>query len=317
LWQSINYGHVVKATYPSNKLIRFLVKYNGIITGIIQGSYSKYFGFGMCLDVRNGPIIIDEDNKDIILNDILTYLDDYCNKKKIIEVQIRWPEIWGNSRQFYGLSYKNTGRTNEYYVKLFNEPDNLWKKIDRNKRKNIRKAIREKLTVIEAHDSKNLKIFYDMLRASVKRHDFFIDPLSWYETIWDYFEPGKYSRIFFTKWDDRLVSGVFTINFGRTIYALVAGSFSEAWKVRPNDLLHWKVMEWGCERDYARYYMGLVDDPVPNRNSNSWGIWRWKKEWNGELRKIILYNKVILPKYNFIVNLKRVGEKLYKKIIHT
>ena len=88
---------------------------------------------------------------------------------------------------------------------------------------------------------------------------------------------------------------------GKSMYALGAGSLSSAWRVRPNDLIHWKVMEWGCQNGYLKYHMGGVAEPPPNEGSSKWGIWRWKKEWKGQLEGEDKFGKLVLPQYILVL----------------
>jgi lipid II:glycine glycyltransferase (peptidoglycan interpeptide bridge formation enzyme) len=103
--------------------------------------------------------------------------------------------------------------------------------------------------------------------------------------------------VFLAHWKGKSVSGVFVVIDGKTVYALGAGSFATGWEARPNDLLHWKVMEWACENGYLKYNMGGVDEPPPTEGSSKWGIWRWKREWKGNLERIETFDKIILPQY--------------------
>jgi lipid II:glycine glycyltransferase (peptidoglycan interpeptide bridge formation enzyme) len=90
----------------------------------------------------------------------------------------------------------------------------------------------------------------------------------------------------------------------KTVYALAAGSFREGWKVRPNDIMHWKVMEWAYQNGYSKYHMGFVSEPLPTEGTNSWGIWRWKREWGGDLKRLQIFQKFFMPKYKFVLKVK-------------
>ena len=104
---------------------------------------------------------------------------------------------------------------------------------------------------------------------------------------------------------------------GKTVYALAAGSFSGGWKVRPNDIMHWKVMEWACQNGYLRYHMGLVSEPPPTEGSGAWGIWRWKREWEGNLETIHIFDKLFLPRYKLVLKAKKLIERGYTSLRRT
>jgi hypothetical protein len=93
-------------------------------------------------------------------------------------------------------------------------------------------------------------------------------------------------QIFLAVYDGQPVAGVFVVIHGDTAYALGAGSREEVWSVRPYDLLHWEALKWACGEGLSWYHMGYVSEPPPAENSLGWGLWRWKREWNGQLEKV-------------------------------
>jgi len=313
LWQTFEYGEALEMAFPRTQTCRLLaLDSSGEPVGAVQGSYSRYFGFGTCLGVNNGPLIITRgDERDLVVESLLSGLEEFGTRNRIVAAQVWWPERWGTVEVFEKLGYVSTRRFNEYMVNLDGTVDDLWGNLHRNKRKNVKRALSEGVEIVEADGHDDLLTFYRLHQASADEHEFPADFYSRFESIWRLCEPSQSSRIFFAKYDGREISGVFTVAHGRTVYALAAGSLSEYWNVRPNDLLHWKVMEWACEHGFSRYYMGLVDDPVPTEGSGAWGIWRWKREWNGELGPLIVFDKTYLPRYRFVLGTKSFVEKSY------
>jgi lipid II:glycine glycyltransferase (peptidoglycan interpeptide bridge formation enzyme) len=187
----------------------------------------------------------------------------------------------------------------------------LWKSIDHNKRRNIKKAMKEGVEIVQSHSDEDLKTFISMGEATAKRKGFLTYPPSWYEAIWKTFKP-ELSKVFLAYWKGKSVSGVFIVNYGKIVYALSAGSRTEGWEVRPNDILHWKAMEWACENGYSKYDMGTVSEPAPNEESSDWGLWRWKREWKGSLERTQTFDKTLLPRYKLILQAKKLAERGYE-----
>ena len=68
-------------------------------------------------------------------------------------------------------------------------------------------------------------------------------------------------------------------------------------------------MEWACKNGLSYYHMGYVSEPPPTEGSDGWGLWRWKREWNGVLEKVFVYHKVLMPRFRkFIL---KPYEKIY------
>ncbi|RLI19230.1 hypothetical protein DRO54_08890 [Candidatus Bathyarchaeota archaeon] len=305
-------GEISKLAFPKTKTVRFAAICNGKFVGIIQGTYSSYLGFGMTLGIMRAPVVDVEDNRGYeIARNLLRALEDYAKRNRIIEARILVPEKWNFDEIFRSLGYKMAGKLNEYVVNLEGDVEKLWRRISHNKRRNIKKAMKEGVEVIQSRDPKDLLTFYSMLVAAEKRGGFLSYPLSWFKAVWKLYKP-ELSKVFLARWNGKEVSGVFTVIHGKTIYALAAGSFSEGWKVRPNDIMHWKVMEWACRNGLTGYHMGLVSDPPPSKGSNAWGVWRWKREWKGKLYRLLIYEKTFLPKYTLILKIKRAIQKGYE-----
>jgi lipid II:glycine glycyltransferase (peptidoglycan interpeptide bridge formation enzyme) len=308
-FQSFEYGEILKIAYPRTRVARLCIIHNGKPIGIVQGTYTSYLGFGMTLQVICGPIVNAETNGDFqLVRSFLKELEDYSKRKRIIYADIWVPDSWQLQEVFFKMGYASVGKINDYVVNLEEGVQKLWESIDHNKRRNIKKAVREGVEVVQSHSHEDLETFYSLHEASAKRDGFSAHPRSWFEAAWKTYKPES-SRVFLAYWKGKSVSGVYVVTHGKTVYALRAGSLTEGLEARPNELMHWKIMEWACENGYSKYNMGMVDEPPPTKESSKWGIWRWKREWNGSLERIEIFDKIILPKYkpilqarNFVYN---------------
>ena len=312
--QCFEYGEISKMAFPRTKVARLSMTHNGEPIGILQGTYSSYFGLGMTLRVMCGPIVAagKKENSQLV-GSLLKGLEDYSKRKRIVQAQILVPDSWQLQEVFHKMNYAPAGRTNEYVVNLEEGMEKLWKRIDHNKRRNIKKAVKEGVEIVQSHSQEDLETFYSMVEAAVDRRGFSPYPCSWFKAIWKTCKP-ELSKVFLAYWKGKSVSGVFIVVRGKTVYALGAGSLVDGWEVRPNDIMHWKVMEWACQNGCSRYHMGLVDEPPPTEESSAWGIWRWKREWKGSLEGIQKFDKVLLPRYKFILLAQNLAERVYGEI---
>jgi len=310
--QCFEYGEIAKIANPRKKVVRLSITYDGEPVGIVQGIYPVYFGFGTTLRVDWGPIMNPESGANLqLVVSLLKKLEDCCRRRQIIHAQFSVPDSFQLHGIFHKMNYVSAGKSNEYVVNLKEGVQRLWMNIHHNKRRNIKKALEEGVEIVQSHRNEDLTTFYSLLEASAKRRGFNPYPHSMFETIWKTYKP-ELSKVFLAHWKGKTVSGVFVVIHGKTVYALGAGSFATGWGARPNDLLHWKVMEWASKNGYFQYNMGGVDEPPPTKESTKWGIWRWKREWKGSLEKIETFNKIILPQYKPMLQARDLG---YKGII--
>jgi lipid II:glycine glycyltransferase (peptidoglycan interpeptide bridge formation enzyme) len=300
-FQCFGYGEMVKTAYPRRKIVRLLISYGGKSIGIAQGTYPVYLGFGTTLHVNWGPIVCVETGENLqFVGSLVKEIEAYCRRKRIIQALFSVFGSWKLQEVFHKMNYSAGRKANEYVVDLEEGVEKLWMKIHHNKRRNIKKALGQGVEINQSHSNEDLKTFYSLLNASVKRQGFIPYPRPLFEAIWNNYNP-ELSKVFLANWKGRSVSGVFVVVQGKTVYALNAGSLVEGWEVRPNDIMHWKVMEWACANGYLKYNLGGVSEPPPTERSSSWGIWRWKREWNGNLERIEIFDKIILPKYKPIL----------------
>jgi lipid II:glycine glycyltransferase (peptidoglycan interpeptide bridge formation enzyme) len=267
------------------------------------------------LRVMHGPIVDAEKNEKLqLVENLLKELEDYSKRKRIIEAQIFVPDSWQFQEVLHRKGYAPAGEIeNEYIVNLEKGVEKLWKSIDHNKRRNIKKAKKEGVEIVQSHSREDLETYISIYQATAKRKGLPTYPRSWFEAVWKTYNP-ELTKVFLAYWKGKGISGVHIVIHGKTVYALSAGSLPEGWKVRPNDLMHWKVMEWACQNSYSKYDMGYVPEPLPTEDSSNWGIWRWKKEWNGSLERTQTFSKTFLPRYKLILQAKKLVERGYKVI---
>ena len=312
--QCFEYGELVKTAYPGAKVVRLLIMYDEKPIGMAQGTYKEYFGFGTTLNVTWGPIVSAKIAGNLHpVENLLKGFETYCRKHRIIELLFSVFDSWDLQGAFHNMDYVASAKANEYVVNLEGGAQKLWTNIHHNKRRNIKRAMEQGVDVTQSHNNEDLKTFYSLLDVTVDKKGFTPFPRTLFEAIWNKYDP-ELSRVFLAKWKGKSISGVFVVAQGKTAYALNAGSLAEGWEVRPNDIMHWKAMEWACSRGYSKYNLGGVGEPLPTEGSSKWGIWRWKKEWKGNLERIEIFNKIILPQYKPVLQARDLVAKRMGRI---
>jgi len=309
LQQTFEYSEAAKEANPHTRTVRFLVEDGDTSVGLVQALYNKRFGLGDWLKVGGtygyGPVI-SQKVREAVLVDLLKALEEYGAGNRVPEALVAWPAQWGLHEVFQERGYSLKEEFNVYKVGLGESSEDLFSRISRNKRKNIRKAQSSGLEVSERKNMKDLDAFYEMLAITGKRSDFIPPSYDYFKGFFNVFGPIDRARVFMAYWKGEPVAGVFVVSDRDTGYALGAGSLEEAWPVRPNDILHWEAMNWCRERGLSYYHMGYVSQPPPGDEN---GLWRWKKEWGGRLEGMHSYNKVYKPMLKRLVG---AYEKAYK-----
>ncbi|MCW4016289.1 MAG: GNAT family N-acetyltransferase [Candidatus Bathyarchaeota archaeon] len=304
LQQSFEYGEAIKESNPHAKILRFLAINDDNLAGLIQARYNKRFGFGDRTEVGGvygyGPVV-GTDNRKEVLEKLMGLLEKHAIQNRVSEANIYAPET---NQTLENMGYTVNTVFNVYKVDLRKSETELWKTITHNKRRNIKKAQKQGAKVVQCNNYDALASFFELHAISAKRVGFKTYPFIYFQSLSKIFGKRNNLKIFLTVFEGQPVAGVFVVLHGKTAYALGTGSREESWHVRPNDLLHWETMKWACNNGFSWYHMGHVREPLPNENSEGWGLWRWKREWKGQLNKVYLYNKVYMPKFNkFVLSL--------------
>jgi hypothetical protein len=308
LWQTIDYGESIKQIRRYTKTVRLVASRGGVAEGLAQGTFSEIFGFGTVMDILEGPVLsMMTRDRSVLLKAIISNLEKIGVKNRLMGIRVHWPCKWGYVDLFENMGYRHVGSNITYTVDLGRGEEDLWRRINGNKRRNIRKALDRGVEFEESSNFKDIERFYDLyLRIFQRPPKSVPPPLSWFQALWNSQSPKDSSKVFFARWRGNDVSSVFATIHAKTIYALGWGYLGTALEVRPNELLHWKIMEWGCNRGFLKYHMG---DVHPEKGASEGGTWRWKKEWNGELDYAYIFRKSI-SKYGLI---ERVYNKLTKQ----
>ena len=313
LQQSFDYGDVMKLFNQHSRIIRLSASDDEGVVGLVQAIFpSKRLRFGGSLyagGVYGYGLATDPKGEEQVLRDLLSSLEKSAVKNRVMEGFISRPR---SDRVLESMGYAISEVANSYEVGLHNCAEELWKSIAHNKRRNIKKARELHADVIELKSQDAIVSFYEMYKASSERVGFEAYSFDYFSSYLTVFGERDNVRIFLTVLNDRPVAGVFVVVHGDTAYALAAGSRKDVWQVRPNDLLHWKTMEWACGKGLSWYHMGHVYEPVPTENSPGWSLWRWKREWNGQLKKYCIYHKVYMPKLKRFVLTP--SKKIYSKL---
>ena len=112
-------------------------------------------------------------------------------------------------------------------------------------RYNIRLAGRKGVTVRQG-TREDLKVFYDIMKTTGSRDDFFIRPLSYFQKIYD--EMGeKHARIYIAEFEGEPIAATMPIYYGNKVWYLYGGSSNKHRNLMPNYLIQWEMIKWAIE----------------------------------------------------------------------
>ena len=137
---------------------------------------------------------------------------------------------------------------------LAHGPDALFRKFSENKRTNIKKAIKYGISVAPAKTADEISAYYAICADWSQRKAL---PMPAEEEFHQIFALTGNRVLFLARHEGNIVAGVVIRFFPQGVMEYAANSSLEsALRLRPNDLLHWRAIEWGCAEGIAKYSLG-------------------------------------------------------------
>lgn len=189
-----------------------------------------------------------------------------------------------------------TGKTEEELLSSFNQKT----------RYNIRLAIKKGVTV-RTGTIDDLEIFYKIMKETGSRDEFFIRPIEYFKKIYE--ELGsKHVKLIIAEHEGNPIAVVMPILYGNKVWYLYGGSSNEHRNLMPTYLLQFEMMKWGLENKCDIYDFRGVSG-FKNENDPQYGVYRFKKGFNGDFVEFVNELYIIFnPVMNFVFNF---GNKCY------
>ena len=198
-----------------------------------------------------------------------------------------------------------------FFVDLAKNLDDLLASFESKTRYNIRLSARKGVKIEEVTSLEGVKIFYDIYLKTAKRDTFIIHNFEYYKKVVEIMADKKMVHIFIAYFQEKPIAGVYIFTFGQKVWYVYGCSSNEYRNVMPNHALHWEVIKWAKQNGYKTYDLwGIPANPYPKHPL--YGVYRFKKGFNGELKKFVgMYDLVLQP---FWYNLMNKGIKTYVAI---
>jgi len=241
--------------------------------------------------IPRGPILDFEDEK--ALEYLLEEIRQQAQRHKAILLKID-PEIDESDNKKIGILEKKGFKIQKKQVQpratifldLRKPLEEILKNCEEKTRYNTRLSFKKGVKVREASNETGLDIFYDIYKETAGRDNFLIHPKKYYQKVYDFLIKKGLANIFIAEMNSEPLAAVWIFNFGKRIWYMYGASKSSARNVMPNHALHFEVMKWAKGKGFELYDLwGIPANPKPNHPL--FGVYRFKKGYNGELEKFV------------------------------
>ena len=167
-----------------------------------------------------------------------------------------------------------------YFITKLGDSEDLWKRIDKQKRKAVRKAEKSGVVTKELKEA-DIKDIYSLYLKNMKRFGSPPVSISFFENFWKYLVNNDLGIAFGSFYKDRLIAVLIGYCFQGRIHIIINVHNHSFQDLRPNDAVHWKMMEWGCKNKFRVFDWGRV------RSESS--QYAFKKRWASEEKELYHY----------------------------
>lgn len=261
----------------------------GSLLALIQKEHSGFLGhFSARSIIWGGPLV--KDNNLDILNTILKEYNKLI-KGKAIYSQFRNLWDWSNEKKdiFNNFGY-NYEEHLDILIDLRKPEEELLKEMHKGRRKNIGRADRVPLEIVEIENRNDLDRCLDLIEDTYKRvklpcpdREFFYNS--------DKIVDNKHTlKKFAAKYQNTIISCRFVLCYNGLVYDWFAGTDENHLDKYPNDFLPWKIIQWAKKNNYTTFDFGGAGKPnVP------YGVRDYKLKFGGNLvnfgRFELIHNK--------------------------
>ncbi len=169
-------------------------------------------------------------------------------------------------------------RTEQYLLHTLKLDDNFERvssRFDRIHRQNVRQAEKNQVRVEWGRNLIDIQKFYDLQVETRRRHGVPSQPWRFFKSFYTHVLEKGYGSVLIAYQGDRCIAGLILLHWQKSIICKYAASREESMKLRPNNLLFWTAIRWGCENGYQLFDMGRTDLDNP-------GLRRFKQGWGAD-----------------------------------
>lgn len=206
---------------------------------------------------------------DSLPSELFEYLRELQTEHGVPSVELRTalPQI--------GPVYQDNGQV-LHFLRLSTDPQEVFSSFHHSQvRRNISRAEREGVTVRWAQDERDLDAFYDLHVGTRHRLGVPVQPRRYFELLWRRLIRAGLGFILLAYRDGLPIAGGVFLTYKTTLVYKYGASDRSYWQYRPNHLLFWTAIRWGCENEYGLFDWGKSD-------KDNEGLRRFKDRWGTE-----------------------------------
>lgn len=150
----------------------------------------------------------------------------------------------------------------------------------------VNKATRLGVQVRVAESAAELRDWYFIYLATMRRNAIPPRPFRFFAAVWELLQPRGLMQLLLAEQHQakhsKLIAGTILFMFGQAVVYAFGGCREEDFSLRPNDILYWQGINNACRSGFRSYDFG----EVPEGHE---GLSRYKSKWANQTRRLYRY----------------------------
>lgn len=184
---------------------------------------------------------------------------------------------------------------NYYYIhtlKLSEDKNKILKKFRSSTRRNIRKAVRNKVEVKIYQTAESINHYYHLHCITRKCHGMPPQPYIFFKKIFQHIISKNHGFVVLAHYKNKAIAGAVYFHIGDKALYKYGASDPRYLNLRANNLVMWKAIKWYCQNNYKSFCFGRT-------SPENKGLIQFKSGW-GTTQKTIEYYRYNLKNESFI-----------------
>jgi len=246
------------------KPLRLVVKENGAVIGGAQMLLRPVKSLGSVGYVSKGPVVA---SKDVVVQDyVLDQLDRVAKAQNVRFLKVQPP--YGQEDVAERLLERRAIPSEAEVVSpatarvdIRPEPEAILARMSRGRRKAVRRAERDGVTVREGTDA-DMPTFHRLLRIHSEERGYHPYPESYHRNLYSTFLTGGHACLLIAEYEGEALAAMIILRFGDVVFGMFIVDSGLHMELSAQSLLRWKTILWGKEKGCAWYDFGGISMPI-------------------------------------------------------
>ena len=173
--------------------------------------------------------------------------------------------------------------------------EELFTRMHSKHRYNARYALKKGVVIELAENEEDFNAFYEVLKKTALRQNYFVRPKEYYKIIWDELHPKDMCHILTAKYEGEVLGSWMLFIYEKTLYYPYGGSSEKHKNLFASNALGWESIRFGKSKGCEAFDMWGAAVDLEDKRDPYYGFTNFKTKFNGRHVKYI-------DSYDLVIN---------------